>query len=277
MRRGVELLREQNLPLFDGLVKAPLPRPSPGRRLDAPSRSSTKRLPPASGPGHRSFEAELHRVRGEMLLKRDPANPATAEDALQPPSRSRSGRPRAASNSARPWRSPSSTNRPAARRRPCRPRARARRLHANAGNARDRGSAGAAGRAFAETDEVKVVAAQQQATYCSCTSPTATRSSLRAASARRKRQKPSRGPASRPPANRSASPLAAHFGLWAGSYTRAELPAMRAQAAAFSRRRRGATRFTGGRRRASSARHHPLVRGRICRSAGSSRACARPL
>ena len=32
--------------------------------------------------GHRTFEAELHRVRGNMLLKRDPANPATAEEAL---------------------------------------------------------------------------------------------------------------------------------------------------------------------------------------------------
>ena len=33
--------------------------------------------------GHRAFEAELHRVRGEMLLKRDPANPAPAEEAFQ--------------------------------------------------------------------------------------------------------------------------------------------------------------------------------------------------
>ena len=33
--------------------------------------------------GYRQFEAELHRVRGEMLLKRDPPNPAPAEEALQ--------------------------------------------------------------------------------------------------------------------------------------------------------------------------------------------------
>ena len=32
--------------------------------------------------GHRAFEAELHRARGEILLKRDPANPAPAEDAF---------------------------------------------------------------------------------------------------------------------------------------------------------------------------------------------------
>ena len=32
--------------------------------------------------GHRTFEAELHRVRGETLLNRDPANPARAEGAF---------------------------------------------------------------------------------------------------------------------------------------------------------------------------------------------------
>ena len=32
--------------------------------------------------GHRTFDAELHSVRGEMLLKHDPANPAPAEEAL---------------------------------------------------------------------------------------------------------------------------------------------------------------------------------------------------
>ena len=33
--------------------------------------------------GHRAFEAELHRVRGAILLKREPANPAPAEEAFQ--------------------------------------------------------------------------------------------------------------------------------------------------------------------------------------------------
>ena len=32
--------------------------------------------------GHRAFEAELHRARGEILLMRDPANPAPAEEAF---------------------------------------------------------------------------------------------------------------------------------------------------------------------------------------------------
>ena len=32
--------------------------------------------------GYRAFEAELHRARGEILLERDPANPAPAEEAF---------------------------------------------------------------------------------------------------------------------------------------------------------------------------------------------------
>ena len=32
--------------------------------------------------GCRTFEAELHRARGEILLQRDPADPAAAEDAF---------------------------------------------------------------------------------------------------------------------------------------------------------------------------------------------------
>src|SRR5262249_10537445 len=33
--------------------------------------------------GYRAFETELHRARGDMLLKRDPANPSPAEEALR--------------------------------------------------------------------------------------------------------------------------------------------------------------------------------------------------
>ena len=33
--------------------------------------------------GQRKFEAELHRARGELLLKRDPASPTPAEEALR--------------------------------------------------------------------------------------------------------------------------------------------------------------------------------------------------
>ena len=47
------------------------------------SRSSTKRWRQCERTGYRAFEAELHRVRGEMLLKRDPASPAPAEEAFR--------------------------------------------------------------------------------------------------------------------------------------------------------------------------------------------------
>ena len=39
-------------------------------------------LATAERTGYRAFEAELHRTRGEILLRRDPANPAPAEDAF---------------------------------------------------------------------------------------------------------------------------------------------------------------------------------------------------
>jgi class 3 adenylate cyclase/predicted ATPase len=84
MRRGLELLREQNALMFDGLLKITL--------AEAEARAGTadralaildEALATCDRTGHRSFEAELHRVRGETLLKRDPANPARADEALQ--------------------------------------------------------------------------------------------------------------------------------------------------------------------------------------------------
>ena len=72
--------------------------------------------------------AFLHLLRGEILLKVDPANPAPAEEAFQPPSPSRNSKALAAWACRRRSRSPSSINRPAVRRRPRRPRARARRF-----------------------------------------------------------------------------------------------------------------------------------------------------
>ena len=83
MRRGVERLREQNALLFDGLIKIALAEAEArAGDLDAPSRSSTKRWRRVDRIGYRAFEAELNRGRGEILLKRDPANPAPAEEAF---------------------------------------------------------------------------------------------------------------------------------------------------------------------------------------------------
>jgi predicted ATPase len=61
-----------------------LPKPKLAQAtLTASSAVLDEALATCDRTGHRTFEAELHRVRGEMLLKRDPANPADAEEALQ--------------------------------------------------------------------------------------------------------------------------------------------------------------------------------------------------
>ena len=83
MRRGVELLREQNVLLFDGLLKIALAEAE--ARAGDPDRAVAildEALATCDRIGYRAFEAELHRARGEILLKRDPANPAPAEDAF---------------------------------------------------------------------------------------------------------------------------------------------------------------------------------------------------
>ena len=84
MRRGVEQLREQNVLLFDGLLKIALAEAE--ARAGDPDRAVAtldEALATCDRTGNRAFEAELHRVRGEMLLKRDPADPAPAEEAVR--------------------------------------------------------------------------------------------------------------------------------------------------------------------------------------------------
>ena len=83
MRRGVELLREQNVLMFDGLLKIALAEAE--ARAGDPDRAIAildEALATCDRIGYRAFEAELHRARGEILLKRDPANPAPAEEAF---------------------------------------------------------------------------------------------------------------------------------------------------------------------------------------------------
>jgi predicted ATPase len=83
MRRGVELLREQNVLIFDGLVKAALAEAEArAGDIDRTVVVLDEALATCERTGHRAFEAELHRVRGEMLLKRDPVRPAPAEEAF---------------------------------------------------------------------------------------------------------------------------------------------------------------------------------------------------
>ena len=83
MRRGVELLREQNVLVFDGLIKIALAKAEVGAvDVDRALAILDEALATSARTGHRAFEAELHRVRGEILLTRDPANSAPAEDAF---------------------------------------------------------------------------------------------------------------------------------------------------------------------------------------------------
>ena len=84
MRRGVELLREQNIVMFDGLFKIALAEAEArAGDVDRALAILDEALATSERTGHRAFDAELHRVRGEMLLKRDPANPAPAEEAFR--------------------------------------------------------------------------------------------------------------------------------------------------------------------------------------------------
>ena len=83
MRRGVDSLHAQNILIFDGLVKIALAKTE--AEAGDPGRAAAildEALATADRLGHRTFEAELHRARGEILWKRDPANPAPAEEAF---------------------------------------------------------------------------------------------------------------------------------------------------------------------------------------------------
>ena len=83
MRRGAELLREQKVRTFDGLAKITLAEAEArAGDIDRALAILDETLATSERTGDRKFDAELHRVRGEMLLKRDPANPAAAEEAL---------------------------------------------------------------------------------------------------------------------------------------------------------------------------------------------------
>ena len=84
MRRGAENLRGQNALVFDGLIKIALAEAEAG--VGDPDRAVAildEALATVDHTGYRAFEAELQRVRGEILLERDPANPAPAEEAFQ--------------------------------------------------------------------------------------------------------------------------------------------------------------------------------------------------
>jgi predicted ATPase len=84
MRRGVELLREQNVLTFDGLIKIALAKAEArAGDVDRAVAVIDEAMATCERTEYRAFEAELHRVRGEMLLLRDTSDPAPAEEALR--------------------------------------------------------------------------------------------------------------------------------------------------------------------------------------------------
>jgi predicted ATPase len=84
MHRGLELLREQNVRVFDGLGKIALAEAEArAGDIDRAIAVLDEALATCERIGHRAFEAELHRARGELLLQREPTNPAPAEEALR--------------------------------------------------------------------------------------------------------------------------------------------------------------------------------------------------
>ena len=276
MRRGAELLREQNVLMFDGLLKIAL--------ADAEARAGDsdravaildEALATCDRLGFRAFEAELHRARGEILLKRDPANPAPAEDALltaiavAKQQGARSFELRAALALAKLYQS---TGRPAD-------------AHAVLAPALEGFSPTPEMPEFAEAQallatlsqsgEVKAQAAQRQRlTQLQVAYGNALFAAHGAGA----------------PETTEAFARAREFGIWRQGCARAiggrlrrmgrQLRAWRAAIDAGARsglpqRRRGETQVARSRRRPSRRRAHLLVRRRVSRSAGSTRKGAR--
>jgi predicted ATPase len=83
MRQAVDSLRAQNVVLFDGFLKIALAEAEAAAGdLDRALAILDEGLATVDRMGHRAFEAELHRARGDILMKREPANSAPVEEAL---------------------------------------------------------------------------------------------------------------------------------------------------------------------------------------------------
>ena len=84
MRRGLAILREQRLGwLLPSLEAALAEAEASAGEIDAGLRRLDDALAEVGRTEQRWYEAEMHRIRGEILLKRDPANTAPAEQSLQ--------------------------------------------------------------------------------------------------------------------------------------------------------------------------------------------------
>jgi class 3 adenylate cyclase/tetratricopeptide (TPR) repeat protein len=236
MRRGVELLRQQNVLIFDGLIKIAFAEAEAlAGDVERALAVLDEALATCERIGHRTFEAELHRVRGEMLLKlkHDPANTAAAEEALQTAiavanqQGARSFELRAALSLAKLYQS---TDRP---------------VEAHAALSRalegftpspempEIAEAQALQAALEQTEEVKADAAKRQrlthlhVAYGNALIAARGDGAPETMEAFARARKSASGDEDAP------GRLAADYGLWVGSYVRGDLPSMRTHAGAF--------------------------------------------
>ena len=84
MGRGLDLLREQKTVLFVPLLKLAAGQvEARAGDLDRALATLDEGLAMSERTGHRAFDAELHRTRGDILLRRDPANSAPVDKAYR--------------------------------------------------------------------------------------------------------------------------------------------------------------------------------------------------
>jgi predicted ATPase len=84
MRRGIAIERQQGFVWFSPSFDAALAEAETSAgETDAGLRRLDDALTDLERTEQRWYEAEIHRIRGEILLKRDPANTAAAEQSLQ--------------------------------------------------------------------------------------------------------------------------------------------------------------------------------------------------
>ena len=236
MRRSAESLRQQNLLNFDGLLKIALAE-TEARAGDADRAIAIldEALAMCDRLGYRAFEAELHRARGETLLKRDPTNPAPAEQALLTAiavarqQGTRSFELRAALSLAKLYQS---NGRPADG-------------HSILAPALERflptpempeiAQAQSLLEALAENGEVKSVEAQQQQRLHLHVAYGNALIAARGGGAQETTEAFTRARELALRYGDASERMAIHFGLWIGGYVRGELSSMRAEATAFLR------------------------------------------
>ena len=233
MRRGAELLREQNV-LFDGLIKIGLAEAEARTgEVDRAVATLDEALATSERTGHSAFDAELHRARGEMLLNHDPVNPTLAEEAFQTAiavakrQGARSFELRAAFALAKLYHS---TNRPADAHAVLAPPLEG---FSPTLEMPEIAEAQALLAALSETDELKVEAAHRQRLTQLHVSYGNALIAARGYGAPETTEAFARARESAAGDKDAPGRLSADYGLWVGSFTRGELPEMRAHAAAF--------------------------------------------